>query len=97
MSALLISQMMFILRKKYWNGETRAKWYCIKGTISPHKSNHIYKKIVMGACTQVDVSNSILRKRMPSPEVIKLFSCSTQLSIKFILSINVIMPTILHL
>ena len=30
----------------------------------------------------------------PSPEVIKLFSCSTQLSLKFILLINVKMPTI---
>ena len=29
-----------------------------------------------------------------SPEVIKLFSCSTQLSTKFILLINVKMPTI---
>ena len=28
------------------------------------------------------------------PEVIKLFSCSTQLSLKFILLINVKMPTI---
>ena len=30
----------------------------------------------------------------PGPEVIKLFSCSTQLSMKFILLINVKMPTI---
>ena len=30
----------------------------------------------------------------PSPEVIKLFSCSTQLSMKFFLLINVKMPTI---
>ena len=30
----------------------------------------------------------------PGPEVIKLFSCSTQLSTKFILLINVKMPTI---
>ena len=30
----------------------------------------------------------------PGPEVIKLFSCSTQLGIKFILLINVKMPTI---
>ena len=30
----------------------------------------------------------------PSPEVMKLFSCSTQLSSKFILLINVKMPTI---
>ena len=30
----------------------------------------------------------------PGPEVIKLFSCSTQQSLKFILLINVKMPTI---
>ena len=30
----------------------------------------------------------------PGPEVIKLFSCSTQLSIKFSLVINVKMPTV---
>ena len=30
----------------------------------------------------------------PGSEVIKLFSCSTQLSMKFILPINVEMPTI---
>ena len=29
----------------------------------------------------------------PGPEVIKLFSCSTQLSVKFVLLINVKMPT----
>ena len=31
---------------------------------------------------------------IPGPEVINLFSCSTQLSMKFILLINVEMPTI---
>ena len=31
--------------------------------------------------------------KIPGPEVIKLFSCSTQLSTKFILLINVKMPT----
>ena len=31
---------------------------------------------------------------MPGPEVIKLFSCSTQLSMKFSLLINMKMPTI---
>ena len=30
----------------------------------------------------------------PGPEVIKLFSCSTQLSMKFFLLINVKMPTV---
>ena len=33
-------------------------------------------------------------ERPPGPEVIKLFSCSTQLSTKFILLINIKMPTI---
>ena len=32
---------------------------------------------------------------VPGPEVIKLFSCSAQLRLKFILLINVKMPTIL--
>ena len=32
--------------------------------------------------------------QQPGPEVIKHFSCSTQLSMKFFLSINVKMPTI---
>ena len=31
---------------------------------------------------------------IPGPEVIKLFSCSAQLRLKFILLINVKMPTI---
>ena len=30
---------------------------------------------------------------IPGPEVIKLFSCSTQLSMKFFLLINIKMPT----
>ena len=34
------------------------------------------------------------RHLLPGPEVIKLFSCSTQLSMKFFLLINVKMPTI---
>ena len=36
----------------------------------------------------------IILPTMPGHEVIKLFSCSTQLSTKFILLINVKMPTI---
>ena len=34
------------------------------------------------------------KQRVPGPKIIKLFSCSTQLSTKFILLINVKMPTI---
>ena len=36
----------------------------------------------------------LLTVLITGPEVIKLFSCSTQLSLKFILLINVKMPTI---
>ena len=32
-------------------------------------------------------------EEQPGPEVIKLFSCSTQLSMKFFLLINIKMPT----
>ena len=39
----------------------------------------------------VKISNGSLQS---GPEVIKLFSCSTQLSMKFFLLINVKMPTI---
>ena len=34
------------------------------------------------------------RIQSPGPEIVKLFSCSTQLSMKFFLLINVKMPTI---
>ena len=37
---------------------------------------------------------SDLIRHTPGPEVIKLFSCSAQLILKFILLINVKMPTI---
>ena len=40
---------------------------------------------------KADLTNSLSK---PGPEVIKLFSCSTQLSMKFFLLINVKMPTI---
>ena len=39
-------------------------------------------------------NNLSLKAREPGPEVIKLFSCSTQLKIKFIMLKNVKMPTI---
>ena len=38
--------------------------------------------------------SSIYGHKTSGPEVIKLFSCSTQLSMKFFLLINVEMPTI---
>ena len=40
------------------------------------------------------VKKSALSRAISGPEVIKLFSCSTQLSMKFSLLINMKMPTI---
>ena len=45
-------------------------------------------------CEKTDVTLSNVMKVKTGPEVIKLFSCSTQLSMKFSPLINVKMPTI---
>ena len=45
-----------------------------------------------GFPTQTDT-----RLQKPGPEVIKLFSCSAQLRLKFILLINVKMPTVVRI
>ena len=45
---------------------------------------------VCSYCLLIDIANN----KEPGPKVIKLFPCSTQLSMKFILLINVKMPTI---
>ena len=39
-------------------------------------------------------ADSKAQDKTPCPEVIKLFSCSTQLTMKFIELINVMMPTL---
>ena len=49
-------------------------------------------KPVTGVSEQ-QVPNQTAQVQRPGPVVIKLFSCSTQLSMKFILLINVKMPT----
>ena len=46
------------------------------------------------ACANSENSDHTARNAKPGPEVIKLFSCSTQMSMKFFLLINVKMPTI---
>ena len=54
----------------------------------------ILMRLVQSAlfCTKpLDFVNILIK---PGPEVIKLFSCSAQLRLKFILLINVKMPTI---
>ena len=42
----------------------------------------------------IPISVSTDLRHCPGPEVLKLFSCSSQLSMKFILLINVKMPTV---
>ena len=54
----------------------------------PQHEHVISKSVLKG--TALDVS--FLEE--PGPEVLKLFSCSTQLSMKFIMLISVKMPTI---
>ena len=62
------------------------------------KSQTVFKLIQSGhkfkmEITTYNVVNAILRKQLNSPKVIKLFSCSTQLSMKISLPINMKMPT----
>ena len=52
---------------------------------------------VIGSLERFNIPASLIAEQagfIPGPEVIKLFSCSTELSTKFILLINVEMPTI---
>ena len=53
-----------------------------------------YGPIVARLYTNVSILSGEQDIGNPGPEVIKLFSCSTQLSMKFIMVINVKMPTI---
>ena len=56
-------------------------------------SYRIYKFRSVGEI-MICVNQSLLEFTKPGPEVIKLFSCSTQLSMKFSPLIDVKMPTI---
>ena len=42
----------------------------------------------------ISSENALFSLTLPGPEVIKLFSCSTEVSMKFYLLINMQMPTI---
>ena len=53
----------------------------------------ILQQCIPASCLPSSVSTA-LRCFKSAPEVLKLFSCSTELSVKFILFINVKMPTI---
>ena len=58
------------------------------GRLFPKQNFHILRKIFFCHLAQIPT------RTRPCPEVIKLFPCSTQLSTKFILLIDVKMPTI---
>ena len=74
-----------------------SKYFCLSGPMKANKSfsNHTfiikldsnYDILFVYCCESGTVS-------LTGPKVIKLLSCSTQLSTKFILPINVEMPTI---
>ena len=52
---------------------------------------------ILELIAKTDALSCSLTRGYPGPEVIKLFSYSTQLSMKFILLINVKMPTIVDI
>ena len=74
------------------------KYFFIPISYSQHSFQAMETTLVNRICSILLTYNSyatllqVLDK--PGPEVIKLFSCSTQLSMKFFLLINVKMPTI---
>ena len=57
------------------------------------KMPHCWKSHVAAQILYTNEFYHLVGYNEPGPEVIKLFSCSTQLSMKFILLINVKMPT----
>ena len=87
-------------RNKYFCAHTLALTKCKTIYIVHHRnmifyktiiSQSIYKYVIKETCI-IHLKKNCLKR--PGPEVIKLFPCSTQLSMKFILLINVKMPTI---
>ena len=55
---------------------------------------YIYVQFRKISYEKLDLLNQRNENHRPGPEVIKLFSCSTQLSMKFFLLIIVKMPTV---
>ena len=65
--------------------------------LTPERKSETFvgKPFVGGVFNSIFVClKNMLARHSPSPEVIKLFSCSTQLSMKFILLINLKILTI---
>ena len=71
----------------YRTEHVRTHGYGIYICPEPARGQHRWQYNIEG--------NGMLCYRCPGPEVIKLFTCSDQLRLKFILLINVKMPTII--
>ena len=65
----------------------------VDGICRPGRPKMMWKKLTQTDCREWKF-RPVYPQERPGPEVIKLFPCSTQLSMKFILLINVKMPTI---
>ena len=64
---------------------------CIMTVKLSNSNEYMYHLMIL---SEKGSQNAIYISKLTGPEVIKLFSCSAQLRLKFILPINVKMPTI---
>ena len=79
---------------KVWDRAGIKPWICSQTRIfSQTRYQLCYAARLIFTLVQFSLSGNVQGMK-PGPEVIKLFSCSTQLSTKFILLINVKMTTI---
>ena len=82
--------------KKQWRKiQRRKKTHQASGQNRTDSQTVLKRALVYDAQTYVSLQHTEGHlSQYPGPEIIKLFSCSTQLSMKVILLINVKMPTI---
>ena len=84
-------------RIKYYKlGRRLYSKYVLKQCLNPHVNDYNlkYRGTLCANEYRTHKANFPSSRIEPGPEVIKLFSCSTQLSMKFSLLINMKMPTI---
>ena len=72
----------------------KKKWGSLKDTREDSKLITLFNGLKGTAFAQMSFISPSKCTRRPGSEVIKLFSCSTQLSMTFFLLINVEMPTV---
>ena len=84
------------LQGQSWSQNTALKPCCVRAILSPMETVYHITGALMGQ-TLKTIQEWIRASNQLGLEVVKLFSCSTQLSMKFILLINVKMPTIIDI